>query len=400
MEKITFCIPSKTNLRYLKTCIPSIRENAYRADHDIIIFVDSDEDGTIQWLEEVKDEYNLTYHINPDIGTRLYGIGKAYDYCIEKATTNVFMIFHADMMLGKHADLNAYNCLKPKTVICSTRIEPPLHPNAGEKILFDFGMWPEEFKKEEFNNYVVSQLQETKTTDGVFAPWMMHRDEFLAIGGHDIIMHSCREDSDVFNRMLLAGFDFIQPWNSLVYHLTGRGAGSFDGDEKRHAQWKEDMNNSTKEFIRKWGSGVHHTPLMRPRILPKYDIGFVVESCNYILLTALEPWCSTIYIQDEMQVLTSHYLDAEQKNTKFNLSKKIKDIKHTIPNNDVVVKFNATQLTSENFQLLIQLPEIIAESGEVGDFELDIFKVSIYSTERYEYKLITNDNPYYINQLL
>jgi glycosyltransferase involved in cell wall biosynthesis len=44
MEKITFCIPSKSNLRYLKTCIPSIRENAYRDDHEIIIFVDSDED--------------------------------------------------------------------------------------------------------------------------------------------------------------------------------------------------------------------------------------------------------------------------------------------------------------------------------------------------------------------
>ena len=42
MEKITFCIPSKSNLRYLKTCIPSIREYAWRKDHDIIVFVDSD----------------------------------------------------------------------------------------------------------------------------------------------------------------------------------------------------------------------------------------------------------------------------------------------------------------------------------------------------------------------
>jgi hypothetical protein len=44
------------------------------------------------------------------------------------------MIFHADMMLGKDADLKAYQHLKPKTVVCSTRIEPPLHPNNGEKI--------------------------------------------------------------------------------------------------------------------------------------------------------------------------------------------------------------------------------------------------------------------------
>ena len=74
MDKITFCIPSKSNLRYLKTCIPSIRKNASRDDHDIIIFVDSDEDGTIEWLEEVKDKYKLEYYVNPKLGEELYGI--------------------------------------------------------------------------------------------------------------------------------------------------------------------------------------------------------------------------------------------------------------------------------------------------------------------------------------
>ena len=142
MKKITFCIPSKSNLRYLKTCIPSIRKNSYKNNHEIIIFVDQDEDGTVKWLEEVKDKYNIQYYVNPKLGKELYGIGRAYDYCIEKSTTDIFMIFHADMMLGKNADLNAYNRLKQKTVVCSTRVEPPIHPNAGEKILIDFGMYP------------------------------------------------------------------------------------------------------------------------------------------------------------------------------------------------------------------------------------------------------------------
>ena len=59
IPKITFCIPSKNNLRYLKACIPSIRENAYRKDHDIIIFVDSDYDGTVDWLKENSNKYNI-----------------------------------------------------------------------------------------------------------------------------------------------------------------------------------------------------------------------------------------------------------------------------------------------------------------------------------------------------
>lgn len=95
---------------------PFTRENASRNDHEIIIFVDSDEDGTVEWLEQVKDEYNIKYFVNPSIGKSLFGIGKAYDYCIEHSTTDVFMIFHADMMLGKDADLKAFNHLKENAI--------------------------------------------------------------------------------------------------------------------------------------------------------------------------------------------------------------------------------------------------------------------------------------------
>jgi glycosyltransferase involved in cell wall biosynthesis len=395
MEKITFCIPSKTNLRYLKTCIPSIRENAFRKDHDITIFVDSDEDRTVEWLEQVKDQYNLTYYVNPDLGKNLFGIGKAYDYCIEKSTTDVFMIFHADMMLGKDADFKAYQNLLHKTVVCSTRIEPPIHPNNGEKIQIDFGMWPEEFKKDEFNKYVDSQLNETLTTEGIFAPWMMYRDEFLSIGGHDSILRSCREDSDVFNRMKLDGFKFIQSWSSLVYHLTGRGAGSFEGDEKRHEQWKKEMDNSTKDFIRKWGTSVQHTAMMDPIVSPKYDIGYLIKNCNPQLIPTLELFASTIYVDCPYQ----DYINAEQPNTRFDLSNRIKNINDP-KTNQILIEFDASQLNQNNFQLLQQLPQIIAESGGLGTFELDIFKLDVFNMDRLEKHLIENNNPYYQSQLL
>lgn len=351
MEKITFCIPSKTNLRYLKTCISSIRKNAYRKDHDIIIFVDSDEDGTIEWLEQVKDKYNLTYYINPNLGKSLFGIGKAYDYCIEKSITDVFMIFHADMMLGKNADLNAYSVLKSKTVICSTRIEPPLHPNNGEKILLDFGLWPEEFKENEFNKYVNDHLNDTKVTEGIFAPWMMYKSEYLEIlGGHDPIMHSCREDSDLFNRMLLAEFNFIQPWNSLVYHLTGRGAGSFDGDTERHKKWQEDMKISTLAFIKKWGQNINHTELMKPIVYPVYNKKFILSNLNYQLEQMLEPW--------------------------FNNG------------TDIVVEINSDQFTQNDFNNIINLNAIIADSGEIGQFKLGNLKITVNNLEEQQCKYI------------
>ena len=218
------------------------------------------------------------------------------------------MIFHADMMLGINADLNAFNHLKSKTVVCSTRVEPPIHPNAGEKILEHFGMWPEEFKSKEFDEFVELQLNNDQVTEGIFAPWMMYKEEFLTIGGHDPRLHSAREDSDVFNRLLLGGFEFKQPWNSLVYHLTGRGGqfqhGKVTQDETQKSdEWRQLMNNSTREFIRKWKSTVKHTPLMKPIVSPIYNIGIQIVNGNENLLGTLEPWAHNIYIDVDLSLI-------------------------------------------------------------------------------------------------
>ena len=157
----------------------------------------------------------------------------------------------------------------------------------------------------------------------------MYKDEFLALGGHDPRMHSCREDSDVFNRMYFDGCKFIQPWNSLVYHLTGRGAGSFDGDKERHEQWKKDMNASTLEFIRKWGQNVNHTPLMKPIVYPVYKKSVVINNTNPEIETILEPW--------------------------FN------------GGDGIIVEVDGNVFTQQDYQYIQQLSEIIANDNNLQD---------------------------------
>jgi len=393
MEKITFCIPSKNNRRYLEACIPSIRKNAYKDDHDIIVFVDADNDGTVEWLESVKDEYNLKYIVN-DTG-KLYGIGKAYDRCVEESETDIFMIFHADMMLGKNADVEAYQLLEKKKVVCSTRIEPPLHPEGPEKIVKDFGMWPEPdveegWREKEFIVFaeIMKEKNKGKLTKGCFAPWMMYKDEFLAIGGHDPRFASAREDSDVFNRLYLDGFELLQSWQSYVYHLTAR-AGQFQhgklttDDSQKSQEWKELMNNSTKEFIRKWGTLVQHDKHMLPIVSPKYDIGFVVKNCDLGMLNNLEPWCSTIYVDCD----TFPYIEWEQQKTTDDLSKKVLPI-DAEKTNDIIVSFDQHKLTQGAFEFLQKLPHILEDSGEIGSMEYDIFEIKIDSLESYEKDLI------------
>ena len=376
MDKITFCIPSKDNLRYLKTCIPSIRKNAHRDDHDIIIFVDQDTDGTMPWILANKDKYNFKYIVNPLLNEQRYGIGKAYDRCIEEAETDVVMIFHADMMLGKDADLFAFNQLKPKHAVSATRVEPPLHPNAGEKILRNFGMWPEEFAEAAFDKFVKENREETKTTEGIFAPWMVYKQEFLDLGGHDGALHSCREDSDVFNRMLLDGWTFIQPWNSLVYHLTGRGAGSFSGDEQRHKEWQEEMNNSTKEFIRKWGSNVEHTPLMKPIVTTNYDKGIQLVNGTKELALMLEPWSSRLYCGQELAEELSNELEGK--------SVYPNRVSSTFKSHDIDLFIDGASFNAQDFQYLQTLNKIFEQQKpQGGEFRLGNINIKI---NRYEEK--------------
>jgi len=127
---------------------------------------------------------------------------------------------------------------------------------------------------------------------------------------------------------------------------------------------------------------------MKPIIPHKYDIGFIVHNCNLDALAVLEPWCNTIYIKDEMGVLESNYLDLEQKHTLIKLESKIKSIDKDIPDNDIVIEFDATKLNQESFFTLTQFPDIITQSGEEGEFELDIFNVSIVNMETHEHELI------------
>jgi glycosyltransferase involved in cell wall biosynthesis len=403
MEKITFVLPSRNNLEFLQLAYNSIRKLgieyhegvAMTQDfHDILILDDASVDGTQEWIKSLNDPNLITYY-NP--GPERIGIVGMFDKGIEMARTEIIFAFHADMVAGPDLDTNILKHLKPGVVVSATRIEPPLHPPGPEKVTEDFGVEADQFKKDEFIDYCrkLSTLNKDKFTEGVFAPWCMYKSDYLAIGGHDeLFAPQSKEDSDLFNRFVLNGYKVIQSWDSLVYHFTSRGsrfnkhAGGAAG--KNSDEWLYTTNKNARNFIRKWGHFVKHDTFMKPIIPHKFNVGFVIHNCNLETMSILEPWCDTLYTDDEMCVIESHYLDLEQKHTKVDLKSKLKIIKHTTPDNDIVVEFDAKQLNQEAFTLITQFPEIIAQSGEVGEFELGIFKISIYAMTTYELQLIKN----------
>lgn len=390
--QISFIQPSRNNLKYLKWSYDAIRKNQENHDVEICVADDFSNDGTLEWcLEMVEKDPNFKF-IRNDGPIRL-GHTILYDKLInEVATKDICIIYHADMYLCPGALDAIEKYIKPKTIVSLTRIEPPLHPSGPEKILLDCGIEPEEFNEEKVLKFLYSGPLVNKTTEGIFAPWAFYKQDFQEIGGHDpLFAPQSKEDSDIFNRFQLNGVKFIQTWEGYVYHMTCRGSRfnptlTIPGQNSQ--EWEEQNQKSTRNFIRKWGHFCKHDQYMKPIIPHKYDIGFVIHNCNLQAVRILEPWCSTIYSDNETGIIESLYLESEQPNTKFDLKSKLKVIKHNSPNNQIVLEFDAQKLNQDSFNIIQQLPEIIADSGQIGEFELDIFKIKINDLTTHEHKLI------------
>ena len=191
--------------------------------------------------------------------------------------------------------------------------------------------------------------------------------------------------------MVVAGFNIIQSRDALVYHFTQRGHKFEKGViGKVQHDYQDRVNKDTRNYIRKWGSIYKFDINHRPIPSPKYNIVFVVRICTLELLAALEPWCDRIYIEDHMQVLTTHYMDVEQKNTLYDLTKRIFTLEYNNPKgeNDIIVEFDGRKFTNADFAFLQKLPEIIKDNGDIGEFEFDIFRITINSMDEYQNNLI------------
>ena len=148
MKPISFIIPRRNNKTYLEMCYNSIRKNAGYI-HEICFADDFSEDGTWEYLQEIKKKDN-NIKIYRNEGPERLGLTILYDKIVrEMATNDRLMFFHSDMYLLPQATDYIDKYLKEGVVVTLTRVEPPLHPEGPEKIVIDFGIEPEEFKENE-----------------------------------------------------------------------------------------------------------------------------------------------------------------------------------------------------------------------------------------------------------
>ena len=394
-KDISFIQPSRNNLRYLKWSYDSIRKNG-GPEPTICVADDFSNDGTWEWCEDMmKKDPNFKAIRNE--GPKRLGHTILYDELVEIADTPIIGIYHADMYLCPGALESVIEHIKPMHIVSLTRIEPPLHPDGPEKILMDFGIEPEEFVKlEDELLHQIPSLKQGRTTEGIFAPWFMFKEDFISTGGHDpLFAPQSKEDTDIFNRFHLNGYKFIQTWDGFVYHMTCRGSRFADGAKRNPngevfmknretTEWLTQNNRSTRNFLRKWGHYCKHDSLMKPIVPPKYDVEFNVENGNGKLLEILEPWCDKIKMDLDDDIINK-YIEKEQVDTDFDLRSRI----NVNTDSDIEIHFDGNKLTEYSYKLITELSTILESSEiEVGEFEFDIFRVNVNRVKTYEHQLI------------
>lgn len=389
-------MPSYNTLNYTLMAYRSIRE--YYPNNEIIILDDGSTDGSADYLDaQINLDNNLRGWKNTT--GNILGHTITYDLGIKMAKTPLVTIFHSDMICGKNYLENMLKHYKEKTVVCATRIEPEgIYPPGKEKILKPFGIEFHEFKKNEFDAFVEQEQKDRKdiTTNGIFAPWMISKDDFLAIGGHDAKSFAPypEEDADLFLRFHLAGYKLIQSRDSLCWHWISRGHRSWakNGVGKDDNMFQFYQTRARRNYIRKWRSWMKFDENHHPIAHKVFNVGFVVGGVeNPDFIHFLEPWCSNIFVDN--WEMAEKYMSTEQPTTKIDLKPRIR--KHEeidSVNNDILLYFNYKDFISNpkwNPQVITNLTEMISDGVEDdSEFEYGIFKLKTKKINDISQKLI------------
>ena len=375
-NNISLLVGLKNNLDYNKHFYETTR--ALYPDAEICFVSYGSTDGTHEWLNSLVDN-NLKYFYSNESKT----FSDTFNKAAELATKDYVAYLHNDIVLAPGFIENLEKHVSPENIIAYTTIEPPIfadHERPG-KLIHDLGTSLETFDKDALYEFVKHQQPKyaDKTESGITFFMCMPRIKLLEIGGMDNLFNPmfC-EDDDLIRRWKMLGMNCFTALDAICYHFVSKTS-RFSEEYQTRTQQIELASN--RNYIRKWGTKTD---------APKYNIGIQVTNCTLPILELLEPYCDRIYIDDEMQVITSHYIDKEQSKTKFDLTKRVMTIGYNNPYDydDIVVEVDAKRMTNQEAAYIFMLPQIIQESGEIGTFRLGNLKITIQRVQTYEHNLI------------
>jgi GT2 family glycosyltransferase len=303
MKQISFVINTSVNTRdHVELLLKSLKHNLVGKDHEILIFVDSDNEATTEYLRDQKKEFNdlkiITHKLKPCVG-----YSRNNNLLVELAKHDIVSYLQSDMVIGPNYDQYVLDELEDNCILSATRIEPPLHGLSDKTITYDFGTDPTEFNLESFNSFSL-QVREKREVEFFFAPFTFYKKVWLDVGGYDTLFRRSREDSDLLQRFIQKGVKIKQSFNANVYHfscVSSRGKKWFD-TQNLDAQSRVQLQNfadsiELKRFIRKWGRFNHGEEKLR-----RLDMDLVLISNpedRLSLLGQLEPYFTRVWVNSE-----------------------------------------------------------------------------------------------------
>jgi len=395
MQPISFCInTAKNELDYIKLLFKSLKDNLKSDQHEIIVFIDSDNENTFEWLLEQKEQFK-DLKILKNVLPVCYGYARNINEMFKFASHEIVSYLQSDMVISRDYDEYVLKHVKPNMILSSTRIEPPLHGPGPEKHTMNFGLTPSEFKYQEFLKYCENNRQES-LTEYFFAPFTLYKEVWNSIGGHDTQFRRSREDSDVLNRLILSGAQIAQTWEALVYHFTctsSRGKGWFDKSNKEaqlRAKLQEQADGvEMTRMYRKWGVFSHGKPLSY-----HYNIvaNIELDTANLMLLPVVEIFFDKVGLVEKDAY--DYLVDADEHkyaNELLRFSKEDWDTYSYLYNTqdlqgrftlrqvqgDVVVTFKLSQINQDNYDNVLQNLQHIVHNAEEGDWEVGGLTLSI-----------------------
>jgi len=400
IPQISICINTAINERHhIELLFRSLEKNLYRKDHEIIVYVENDNQDTTGFLLTQKTHFpNLKIIINP-LPIPL-GYARNINLMFERAIHDRVSYLQSDQVICANYDIEVLKHLREDTIISSTRIEPPLHPPSPEKITHDFGLDPSKFDLNAFTNFANS-CKKDQQTDFWFAPFTLFKNNWIEIGGHDTLFRRSREDSDLLYRFSMKDIKIKQVWNALVYHFTctsSRGPEWWTEKAKTRTQLQQTADMvEMHRFLRKWPQ-FKHTTTFNPETEYKYQIStnfYNVAPRDYDLLRYYFMF-HRIYIdnpitREEIRKIYCQLHDPANKllnisDYEWNLHKKyyrtweFDDIYSETPiiDDDVVINMNLTgqpfgEILQNHGNTFKQLNNVVYSNRneEPGEFELE-----------------------------
>lgn len=263
MNKITFCINTSRNERpYLELLLASMLNGINTSLHDLLIFVDSDNQDTFSMLLSQKELFpNMTVVRNKS--STPVGYAGNINWLFQHSKTEYVVYIQSDMVLGLNFDEEISRFLDDNTVVSGLRVEPPLHCQYDNPITYvrNFGLTPDEFDYDSFIRFSESIKNPNKLTKHYFAPFAINKNIWNKLGGHDVSFLKSREDSDIAYRLCLNKMNLIQSWSACCYHfscISSRMPGWWlpENREKDITRQQKDQIE-LERFIKKWGRFRH-----------------------------------------------------------------------------------------------------------------------------------------------